>query len=277
MKTSNPRKPSSLAARSLKVVGILLILSSFLDILVIPAPYQPLDLPWRLQFASTVVDRGVIPMIGIALTFAGYWMDTAGAATALPRKKWQDLRFWGLILSSFLGVVFLLVTAIHFNDVRMQSSTRLQDIQQQARQAETELNIQLGSEEFQQQVTQQRTQLETQLRGLLENPDQVNQLLESEQTPQQLRALLEASQENPEEIDRFLDEQASQLPEQLGGQIRERQLELEQQTRLAAWKSAFRIGTSSLLLAIGYILIGWTGLKGMMRPRRAARQAPSAN
>lgn len=129
-----------------------------------------------------------------------------------PRKKWQDLRFWGLILSSFLGVVFLLVTAIHFNDVRMQSSTRLQDIQQQARQAETELNIQLGSEEFQQQVTQQRTQLETQLRGLLENPDQVNQLLESEQTPQQLRALLEASQENPEEIDRFLDEQAHSFP-----------------------------------------------------------------
>ncbi len=216
-------------------------------------------------------------MIGIALTFAGYWMDTSGAATALPRKKWQDLRFWGLILSSLLGLVFLVVTAIHFNDVRMQSNTRLQDIQQQARQAETELNIQLGSDEFQQQVTQQRTQLENQLRGLLENPAQVNQLLESQQTPEQLRTLLEASQENPEEIDRFLDEQASQLPDQLTGQIRQRELELERQTRLAAWKSAFRIGTSSLLLAIGYILIGWTGLKGMMRPRRATRQAPSAN
>lgn len=277
MKTSNSRKPSSLAARSLKVVGILLILSALVDVLIIPAPYQPLDLPWRLQFASTIVDRGIIPMIGIALTFAGYWMDTSGAATALPRKKWQDLRFWGLILSSLLGVVFLLVTAIHFNDVRMQSSTRLQDIQQQARQAETELNMQLGSQEFQQQVTQQRTELENQLRGLLENPAQVSELLESQQTPEQLRTLLEASQENPEEIDRFLDEQAAQLPEQLSGQIRERELELERQTRLAAWKSAFRIGTSSLLLAIGYILIGWTGLKGMMRPRRATRQAPSAN
>lgn len=277
MAVSNPRKPSSLAARSLKVVGVLLIVSSILDYLIIPAPYRPLDVQWRIQFASTLVDRGIIPMIGLALTFAGYWMDTAGAATALPRKKWQDLRFWGLILASLFGLLFLLLTGIHFNDVRMQSNNRLQNIEQQARQAETQLNTQLSSEQFQQQISQQREQLETQLQQLLQNEDQLNQVLQSEQTPDRLRELLQASQDNPQALQSFLDEQASQLPDQLSGQIRERELELERETRLAAWKSAFRIGLSSLLLAIGYILIGWTGLKGMMRPRRASRQAPSAN
>lgn len=277
MKASNRRQPSSLAARSLKVVGVLLIVSSVLDYLIIPAPYQPLNVAWRIQFASTLVDRGIIPMIGLAMAFAGYWMDTAGAATALPRKKWQDLRFWGLVLSSLFGLLFLLLTAIHFNDVRMQSNQRLQNIEQQARQAETQLNERLGSEDFQAQIGQQRTQLETQLRGLLQDETQLNRILESEETPERLRELLQESQDNPEALESFLDEQAAQLPEQLGGQIRQRELELERETRLAAWKSAFRIGISSLLLAIGYILIGWTGLKGMMRPRRASREAPSAN
>ncbi|MGC9502303.1 hormogonium polysaccharide biosynthesis protein HpsJ [Baaleninema sp.] len=277
MKASTTRQPSSLAARSLKIVGLLLIVSSLLDYLIIPAPYQPLNLQWRIQVASTFVDRGIIPMIGIALLFAGYWMGTAGAATAMPRKKWQDLRFWGLVLSSLLGLLFLLMTGIHFNDVRMQSNQRLESIAQQARQAETQLNTQLSSEEFQTQLEQQRTQLEQQLETLLENEAQRQQLIESEQTPDALRQLLEESQDNPDAIQSFLDRQASQLPEQLQGRIRQREEQLEQETRLAAWKSAFRIGLSSLLLAIGYIVIGWTGLKGMMRPRRGGRKVPSSN
>ncbi|MBO9999022.1 MAG: HpsJ family protein [Cyanobacteria bacterium SID2] len=277
MKATTPRQPSSLAARSLKIVGLLLIVSSVLDYLIIPAPYRPLDLQWRINVASVFVDRGIIPMIGLALTFAGYWMDTAGAATTLPRKKWQDIRFWGLILSSLLGLMFLLLTGIHFNDVRMQSNQRLSSIEQQARQAETQLNTQLSSEEFQQQIDQQRTQLENQLKVLLEDEAQLNQVLENEQTPERLRQLLEESKENPDALGAFLDEQAAQLPDQLSGQIRQRELDLEKAARLEAWKSAFRIGISSFLLAIGYILIGWMGLKGMMRPRRAIRKAPSAN
>ncbi len=46
-------------------------------------------------------------------------------------------------------------------------------------------------------------------------------------------------------------------------QIRQRRDEAEKQAKDNAWKSGLRIGISSLLLSIGYIIIGWTGLRGM--------------
>jgi hypothetical protein len=50
--------------------------------------------------------------------------------------------------------------------------------------------------------------------------------------------------------------------------VREQQETQTRQVGREASKSAIRVGLSSLLLSIGYIVISWTGLKGMMSPRR---------
>ena len=91
----------------------------------------------------------------------------------------------------------------------------------------------------------------------------LNQALANPNLPQQVKDVLEQSKSNPKAIEEFLNQQADNLPTQLLTQIRDRKQELEQQAKTQSLKSSLRTGISSLLLAIGYITIGWTGLKGL--------------
>ena len=75
--------------------------------------------------------------------------------------------------------------------------------------------------------------------------------------------VIEKSKDNPQAIDEFINSQAKQLPDQLLTRVRSRKQELEKQANRNSFKSSLRTGISSLLLAVGYIMIGWTGLKNM--------------
>ena len=277
VQASPNRHSATLAARTLKLVGAILILSSLLDYLVLSFPIQPLNLQWRLQFVTQVVERGIIPAIGLTFIFVGNWVSRSATNATSPSGKLQDPNFWCLILASLLGFFFLVLAPIHFRDVNRLSGERLQQIETQANQAEQQveqLESQLGTGELQEPLQQQIEQQKQQITALLEDEERFNQFLE--QAPEEQQARLQEFKENPESLDQFLNQQAEQLPTNLKTQIRLRQENLQSQTRLSSMKSGFRIGLSSLLLAIGYIAIGWTGLKGMMRPRRSGRRAPSA-
>ncbi|HIK32055.1 MAG TPA: hypothetical protein IGS17_02015 [Oscillatoriales cyanobacterium M59_W2019_021] len=262
----NPSRPSySLTARTLKTVGAIVIIASLVDYLVLPIPFQPLDLPWRVQIATQIVDRGIIPMMGLGFLFAGYWVASTTTSAAPPQNKLLDMRFWALVLSSLLGLFFLILAPLHLRDVSVASNQRLAQISQEAQNQEAQLETQLGSEELQQRIEQQKEALkavaadETQRQALIDNPA----------TPPELKKILQESKENPQALEDYLNQQAQALPDQLTTQLREQKQTAEQQIRLNAWKSGLRIGVSSLLLAIGYIIIGWTGLKGMMGGIRA--------
>jgi hypothetical protein len=266
MQTS--KKRSSLAALSLKTVGVILIVSSLLDYIILPIPYQPLDVAWRISLASTFVDRGIIPMIGIGLMFTGYKMDTDEGRGGSVTKKWQYLPFWGLVLSAFLGLFFLLLTPMHLNDVRAASQERLASIEAEARQVESNFNAQLGTEEFQTQLEQQQADAKAQFKSLLENPDRLQAVIDSPDTPDEIKAVLEEAKTNPQALDDFFEERVANIPDQVLGRVREQQETQTRQVGREAGKSAIRVGLSSLLLSVGYIVIGWSGLKGMMRPSR---------
>ena len=80
MKATNSRQFSSVAARTLKVVGIILILSALLDCIVLSLPGETSDMinrGWQLAAATQIVDRGIIPLIGIALLLTGFWVDSS--------------------------------------------------------------------------------------------------------------------------------------------------------------------------------------------------------
>jgi hypothetical protein len=272
MTSTTNRQFSFKASWSIKLVGAILILSALVDYLVLLLPPNLTDRGWLIQTASSLVDRGVVPLVGMALILIGYWMDSVLASAGKSGKSpLADLRFWVAILASLLGLMYLLLFPLHLNNTRLARREALDQISQQATQAETQLETQLGSAQFQQQVEQRKTQLRTQLGGLLQNEEQLNQAIAEGNIPPQIQEILEQAKTDPTVLDQFLEQQADSLPTQLLTQIRERQQQLEQQAKTRSLKSSLQTGISSLLLAIAYIGLGWTGLKGlglMNKPRR---------
>ncbi|NEO42551.1 MAG: hypothetical protein F6J90_42040 [Moorea sp. SIOASIH] len=254
---------SSFTALTLKVVGLIMIVSSLLDYIILAIPPQGASLlkpEWQLNFATQVVDRGIIPMVGIGFLFAGYWIaQSAATASTEPKSSVQDLRFWVLCLSSFLGLVFLLMVPLHLNNLRLQSSQALEQINQRAKTAEVQL------ENRTQQVTellkspQGIAQVEKRLADLdaaiKSGRIPAQQLDQAKAQANRVRQQLQAIKENPDLL--------NQEVEQNINQIRSQKLQLEKRATTEAFKLGIKTGLSSLLLAIGYIAIGWTGLRGL--------------
>lgn len=263
MKATNIRQYSSIASRTLTIVGIIMILSSLLDFVVLSIPFNISSRAWQIGLATQLVDRGIIPMVGMALLFTGYWVSSNSGLQDNSTSSILDLRFWGLLLASLLGLIYLLLFPLHLNNTRLARAEAIERINQQATQAETQLEARVSTSEFQNQIQQRQTQLRNQFSTLLGDETRLNEALENEQLSEQVKTLLEQSRENPQVIDEFLNRQAQQLPTQLLTRIRTRKQELEEQANSNSFKSSIRTGLSSLLLAIGYIMIGWTGLKNM--------------
>ncbi|MFH7025633.1 MAG: HpsJ family protein [Heteroscytonema crispum UTEX LB 1556] len=269
------------AARTLKVVGIILMLSFLLDFLILMFPFQPTDRGWQIDLATALVDRGIVPMVGLGMLFAGYWI---GSTEAGDRSQGIDLRVPSLILSSILGLMFLLIFPLHLNNVRQASTQAVSRITQEADQAEnqlkgqlTQLQAQLGNEQVKAQLEKQKTQVKAQFTELLKDEQKYKQALENPQLPAAQKELLKKFKANPQELDKFIAQQSD--PQGLANErlnlIRQRKEEAEKQAKQSAWKSGVRIGMSSLLLSIGYIIIGWTGLRGMGTLQGGARKAPA--
>ncbi len=266
MKASNSRQFSSVAARTLKVVGIILILSALLDCIVLSLPGESSDLlnrGWQLAAATQIVDRGIIPLIGIALLMTGFWVDSSSGVSIERRKVWLDLRFWALLISSLLGLVYLFLVPIHLNNTRLELKEALAQVDQEAGQAEGQLEAQIKSDQFKAQVEQLKSQRRTQIAALLQDDGKLQQALQSPDVPKELKAVLQESKNDPKALDKFLEQQAQELPTQARKEIRTRKQQKEKELRTRSRNSSLQTGISSLLLAIGYITVGWTGLRSM--------------
>lgn len=271
------------AGRTLKVVGIILILSFLIDFIILLLPFQPTDRTWQINLATALVDRGIVPMVGLGMLFSGYWAhsfanDNSGNAGI-------DLRMPALILSSILGLMFLLIFPLHLNNVRQASTQRVEQINKQAEQAQTQLSrqasqleAQLNSEQGKAVLDNRRKQLKAQITELLKDENKYNQALANPALNSNLKELLRKAKANPKDIDKLVAQQIDPqaLAKQQLSQINERKEEAAKRERDGAWRSGVRIGISSLLLAIGYIIIGWTGLRNMGTLRGNSRKATTA-
>ncbi|MBE9216431.1 hypothetical protein IQ247_27860 [Plectonema cf. radiosum LEGE 06105] len=253
-------------SRTLKVVGIILILSFLVDILILSFPFQPTNSGWQIQLATAFVDRGIVPLVGLGMLFAGHWVDSFDDSS----PSGIDLRFPILILSSILGLIFLLIFPLHLNNVRQASDREVQQINASAQQAEsrvkTELSqvqARLSTEQAKAQIEQQRTQVRNQFSELLKDETRYKQAIENPSIPQQQKDLLKKFKADPKALDTFIAEQSDpqQLANQRLTQIAQEREAAEKRAKETAWKSGLRVGMSSLLLSIGYIVIGWTGLR----------------
>jgi hypothetical protein len=245
----------------LKIIGVILILSSLLDYITLAIPPQLLDSQWQFDFTTQIVDRGIIPMVGIAFILMGYSIDTSMANAS--NKSGIDLRMPTFILSSILGLVFLLLVPLHLSNLHQVNSNVLTQIEQKADQAENNIKSQYDQLNTLIKDPQRLQQLEAQIskinsaissgqyQGQSLNAEQIQRLEEQKKQLENLRELAK----NPDSVEGRLSE--------LQTQLRDQKLEQEGRAKTDALKQGFRTGLSSLMLAIGYIAIGWLGLKGM--------------
>jgi hypothetical protein len=252
-KAPSNRQIAPLTARSLKIVGIIIILAALLDIFVLPIPYQPIDRQWQISFVTQVVDRGIVPLVGLSLLLVSSWIESL-AGMVSRRPIWQDLRFWALLLACLLGLFHILAIPLHINNVRVVGNESLQKIEQEATQAESQLGTRLNQE-----VGQQRDQINQ----LLSNEDLLNQALQSGQVSQEQAQLLQQFKQDPQALDKFVQERVNQLKTQLETEIGVRREQAQRSTKMETLKSSVRVGIGSFLLAIGYIFLGWTGLRNL--------------
>ncbi|HEY9864462.1 MAG TPA: HpsJ family protein, partial [Candidatus Obscuribacterales bacterium] len=84
MKATSSRQFSTATSLILKLVGVILIFSSLVDFLVILIPPNFLNRGWQISVTSDLVDRGIVPMVGMALVFIAFWMDAATEGNVKP-------------------------------------------------------------------------------------------------------------------------------------------------------------------------------------------------
>ncbi|MGB3570691.1 MAG: HpsJ family protein [Phormidesmis sp.] len=247
--------PSPLAAISLKLVGAITIAAAMVDFLTLLLPPEFGNRAWQLATVTSLVDRGIVPLVGIALLFTGYWIDTSIGKSARRSSLAIDARFWVCLLSCLLGLIFLLTTVLHPNNVRLQSRDALSQVETEAQQATSELETRLSAD-----ISQRRTQID----ALLQDEAQLQAAIASGDLDEAQLAQIERFRNNPQELETFLTAQATEAQEQLQIRIGEQKNEATSQLKSEALKATVRVTLSSLLLAVGYTFIGWSGLRRLV-------------
>lgn len=251
----SPTIPSPLAAISLKLVGAITILAALIDFITLLFPPEFGDRAWQLATTTQLVDRGIVPLVGIALLFTGYWIDSSLGNAPRRVSLATDPRFWTCLLACLLGLVFLLTAVLHPNNVRLQSRDAIAQVEAEAQQASSELEGRLNAD-----ISQRRAQID----ALLQDEDQLQAAIASGNLDEAQRAQIEQFRDDPEALNEFLNSQVGEAQTQLQTRIGEQQQDATKRLRSEALKATIRVTLSSLLLAIGYTFIGWAGLRRLL-------------
>lgn len=270
---------SPFIAQILKLVGIVLILSFLLDFVILAFPAGNRDALWQIGFVTATIDRGITPVIGLAFLLVGYWFDRSPSDTLTQPPLWLNLKFWALLLSSLLGLLFLIMIPIHINNVNIESSRAVERINQNSLQEEAKLQAelnqfqnQLGDANVRSKLETEKNRVKAQVTALLQNEQQFNQALNSDRTPEAEKKLLRQFKANPKALEEFLAEQSD--PIALGSkrlsQLQQQKQQSVNQARQEALQSSIRMTVRSLLISIAYIFIGWMGLRNLIGANRSA-------
>jgi F0F1-type ATP synthase membrane subunit b/b' len=252
MRAGSQRQLVFLVPRILTVVGVILVISALLDYAILLYPPDFLDRQWQLNFATQLVDRGIVPLAGLAFIFGGMWTasQVKGRGTELIAKL--PLKIPALVLACVLGLLFLVLIPLHWNNSTQARTEQLEQLQEQVQQAQTQLE---------QQLVNQVEQEQNRIGSLLQNEEELNQAIESGQLSLQQATLLQQFIDEPGSLEQYLDQQAEEFRQEALAEIETRQVGAERQIQDSTVKSGTLTVLSSLLLTIGFTLIGWIGLK----------------
>lgn len=238
-------------ALMLKVVGIILIVGTLADYVMLAIPPNFSDSEWSTTLFSTWVSRGAVPMLGLGLVFLGIWLDRDRAES----DELRGLPTVALIVSALLGLLFLVLAPLYFNSSRLTNAAQARQIDQQATQAEEQLNSVL--EQQREQVSaiisdqDQLARLQQQLDSLDLPEDQQIQL-------EQIKSTLDKVKSDP----KALDQEVTKARTKGLNQIKEKQQQALSQLQSKLQRDQIHMVVSSLLFAVGYCVIAWIGLGG---------------
>ena len=277
MKAIN-NSPSPFITQTLKLVGVVLILSFLLDFVILAFPAGERDALWQIGFITATVDRGITPVIGLGFLMLGYWFERSNNDTLTQPPSWLSLKFWALLLSSLLGLLFLVMIPLHINNVNTESIRAVERINENSSQEEAKLQneisqaqAQLGDPNVRTKLESDKNKFKTQVTALLQNEQQFNQAINSDRTPENEKKLLRQFKANPTALEDFLTQQSD--PVALGSkrlaQLQTQKQKLVNQAKQEALQSSIRMTIRSLLISIAYIFIGWMGLRSLLSAKKS--------
>lgn len=253
MKGSNISPVPALAAKFLKLAGIITVLFAIINSALLFFPLNFGDIDWRLSFTTQIIERGILPILGIALMFCGYgFEEIIGIAPPQAKVGWNSLKFWIYLLSLFLGIMFLLLIPLHISTAVAESNQNVERLNEEAVIAQKQLEERLGERQ-------------SSLASLLKNNQRLEEYISKEQLSKEQLAELEKFKNNPD----VLKVRTEEIRTQLTKKLEQNKQKAQQSSQLGAVKSSVRIGLTSLLLASCYLTIGWSGFRG--KPRRVRK------
>lgn len=244
----------------LKLVGCIFILTSLIDYITL---FTTIDFQVKqtvITFTTGMVDRGFIPLLGVILVSVGVWIE---ANSGSESQSASLLRLATFVIASILGLLFLLMVPWHVMTTRDAATAEVEAIGKQADALEAQLDTQVK-----QLKVQGPGQLDAQLTEL-ERLINSGQLSAAQQTQaQQKRDQLRKLKSDPKALDAELESQIAPQRTQELNKLRSNEQKSKDLAQGTAMRSALRTGLNSLLLAIGYIIVGWTGLRQFLSDRR---------
>ncbi len=251
MKGTNISQVPVQAVRFMKLAGIILVLFTIINYVLLLFTIKTGDTDWSLNFTTTIVEEGIVPILGIALMFCAYgFEEILGLAPPQPKLRWDSLKFWVYLLSFFFGIIFLLIIPLHISNAVAVSNEAVEKANQTAKEEKEILAERLDE---QQNI----------IGDMLRDNQKLEAFTRKRQLSEEQIANLEKFKSNPNAFKLKVEE----VRETLTKQIETKQQREIQKSQLSTFHSSIKIGLTSLLLASCYLTIGWSGFKGN-KPRR---------
>ncbi|EKQ69735.1 hypothetical protein OsccyDRAFT_2379 [Leptolyngbyaceae cyanobacterium JSC-12] len=241
----------------LKLVGAILILTSLIDYITLFTTIDFQNKQTIITFTTGVVDRGFIPLVGSILTGLGLWTESGDASTGSQASPM--LRLVVFVIASILGLMFLLIVPWHVLTVRDAASTEVSELGKRAETLKTQVETQVKQLKAQgpQQLEAQLAEIE---RSINSGKFSGDQLAQAQREKERLRGL----KADPKALEATMEAQIAPKRTEELSRIESDAKKAKELTETNAMRSALRTGLNSLLLAIGYIILGWTGLRQML-------------
>jgi hypothetical protein len=245
-----PTTSSFLTPLALKTAGAVLILSSLIDLvftLVFPPNLGADSSQWWLYATSQLVDRGLLPLVGIAFVVTGDWIEIVATEDGGNRGNAWRIATFGL--ASLLGLILILIIPAQLsitNEIKGRELKMATDRMAQVQKNLKEMNQQLGAQ-GPEKIKQQITLIDNELKSGAAQGQKAIEL-------QMNKSGLESFLRDPKEFDRQNQQKLNQRKQSDEAKINENLL-----------KTGVRTSLASFLLAVAYVTIGWTGLRRVLK------------
>lgn len=133
---------STFTSFCLKIAGLICILSFFLDIILFAIPFKVQDPVWQVDYISQIVDRGIIPLLGIILILIATWID--GTLRDAGGRSGLNLKMTAFILACILGVLFFVLMPFLLLNVNQVKTLKFEQIKKDVDQSEQQIQTFLG-------------------------------------------------------------------------------------------------------------------------------------